>query len=160
MFKKIIGFICAVALLFCLTGCSQKEEPIQPVEPTKAPAAVYNVGQNVGFDMISFVIRQGNRVEANVDKAHVVYGIYIEIHNYNSIEIPFYVNSLTCYAGAEACPAVYDGFEDCLTDSTIPANETMRGWIYYKIPAMHDGLSFTYTYNDQGTYILFVFEEG
>jgi hypothetical protein len=42
----------------------------------------------------------------------------------------------------------------------IPVNGTIEGWLYYKIPAMHDGLSFTYTHNNQGNYILFVFEEG
>ena len=159
MFKKIIGFISAICVIFALTGCSTNTKNITP-EPTSTPIAIYNVGERVQADLTGLVIKEGRRVDAVVDKAHVVYGIYVEIHNYDSIEIPFYINSLTCYAGTEACPVVYDGFDDCLTDSTIPANETMRGWIYYKIPAMHDGLSFTYTYNEQGTYILFAFEEG
>ena len=159
MFKKIIGFICAVALLFCLTSCSQKEEPIQPVEPTKAPAAVYNVGQNVGFDMVTFVIRQGNRVEANVDKAHVVYGIHVVIRNNDTIEVPFKVSNIACFAGNERAE-IYTGFTDALVDTMIPAESRLDGWIYYKIPVKHDGLSFTYTYDEKGNYILFTFEEG
>jgi len=159
MFKKFICFICTVALLFCLTGCSQKEEPIQPVEPTKAPAAVYNVGQNVGFDMVTFVIRQGNRVEANVDKAHVVYGIRVVIRNNDTIEVSFKVSNIACFAGNERVE-IYTGFADALVDTMIPAESSLDGWIYYKIPVKHDGLSFAYTYDEKGNYILFTFEEG
>jgi hypothetical protein len=159
MFKKIVGFLLALCVAFALTGCSQKEEPIQPVEPTKAPAAVYNVGQNVGFDMVSFVIRQGNRVEANVDKAHVVYGIRVVIRNNDTIEVPFKVSDIACFAGNERVE-IYTGFTDALVDTMIPAKSGLDGWIYYKIPAKHDGLSFAYIYDEKGNYILFTFEEG
>lgn len=159
MFKKIVGFLLALCVAFALTGCSQKEEPIQPVEPTKAPAAVYNVGQNVGFDMITFVIRQGNRVEANVDKGHVVYGIRVAIRNNDTIEIPFKVSNIACFAGNERVE-IYTGFADALVDTMIPAESRLEGWIYYKIPVKHDGLSFAYTYDEKGNYILFTFEEG
>lgn len=158
MFKKIIGFISAICVIFALTGCSTNTENIVP-EPTATPIAIYNVGERVQADSIGFVIKRGQRFDAAVDKAHVVYGIYVEVRNYDSIDTPFSLTSLTCYAGDEACP-IYEGLEDSLNEDLIPANDMIEGWVYYKIPAVHDGISFTYTYNEHGTYILFVFEEG
>lgn len=159
MFKKIFSTILVICLMMLLTSCSQPETNPTPLEPTATPVAIYNVGERVQADLTGFAIKEGRRIDAAVDKAHVVYGICIEVRNYDNVEIYFPPDSLACYAGTEACP-VYTGIEDGLTDFTIPAGETMCGWIYYKIPAAHDGLSFTYTYNDSGTYILFVFEEG
>lgn len=158
MFKKIIGFISAICVIFILTGCSTNTKNIVP-EPTSTPIAVYNVGERVQADLTSFVIKRGGRVDAAVDKAHVVYGIMVEIHNYAAEEIIFDVNSIKCYAGKELCP-IYEGMGEQAMTIPIPANGTIEGWLYYKIPAMHDGLSFTYTHNNQGNYILFVFEEG
>ena len=158
MFKKIIGFISAICVIFTLTGCSTNTKNIVP-EPTSTPIAVYNVGERVQADLTGFVIKRGGRVDANVDKAHVVYGIMVEIHNYAAEEIIFDVNSIKCYAGKELCP-IYEGMGEQAMTIPISANGTIEGWLYYKIPAMHDGLSFTYTYNNQGNYILFVFEEG
>ena len=158
MFKKIIGFISAICVIFALTGCSTNTKNITP-EPTSTPIAVYNVGERVQVDLTGFVIKRGGRVDAAVDKAHVVYGIMVEIHNYAAEEIIFDVNSIKCYAGKELCP-IYEGMGEQAMTIPISANGTIEGWLYYKIPAMHDGLSFTYTYNNQGTYILFAFEEG
>ena len=158
MFKKIISFISAICVIFALTGCSTNTENIVP-EPTATPIAIYNVGERVQADSTGFVIKRGQRFDAAVDKAHVIYGIYIEVRNYDSIDVPFSLTSLTCYAGDEVCP-IYEGLEDSLNKDLIPANGTIEGWVYYKIPAAHDGISFTYTYNEHGTYILFVFEEG
>ena len=158
MFKKIIGFISAICVIFTLTGCSTNTKNIVP-EPTSTPIAVYNVGERVQADLTGFVIKRGGRVDAAVDKAHVVYGIMVEIHNYAAEEIIFDVNSIKCYAGKELCP-IYEGMGEQAMTIPISANGTIEGWLYYKIPAMHDGLSFTYTYNNQGSYILFVFEEG
>ena len=158
MFKKIIGFISAICVIFALTGCSTNTKNIAP-EPTSTPIAVYNVGERVQADLTGFVIKRGGRIDAAVDKAHVVYGIMVEIHNYAAEEIIFDVNSIKCYAGKELCPIYEEMGEQAMT-IPIPANGTIEGWLYYKIPAMHDGLSFTYTYNNQGSYILFVFEEG
>ena len=158
MFKKIIGFISAICVIFALTGCSTNTKNIVP-EPTATPIAIYNVGERVQADLTGFVIKQGQRFDVAVDKAHVIYGIYVEVRNYDSIDVPFSLTSLTCYTGDEACP-VYEGLEDSLNEDLIPANGTIEGWVYYKIPAAHNGISFTYTYNEHGTYILFVFEEG
>ena len=158
MFKKIIGFISAICVIFTLTGCSTNTKNIVP-EPTSTPIAVYNVGERVQADLTGFVIKRGGRVDANVDKAHVVYGIMVEIHNYAAEEIIFDINSIKCYAGKELCP-IYEGMGEQAMTISISANGTIEGWLYYKIPAMHDGLSFTYTHNNQGNYILFVFEEG
>lgn len=158
MFKKIVGFLLAFCITFTLTGCSTDVTMTLP-EPTSTPIAVYNVGERVQADLTGFVIKRGGRVDAAVDKAHVVYGIMVEIHNYAAEEIIFDVNSIKCYAGKELCP-IYEGMGEQAMTIPIPANGTIEGWLYYKIPAMHDGLSFTYTYNNQGTYILFAFEEG
>ena len=158
MFKKIIGFISVICVIFALTSCSTNTKNIVP-EPTSTPIAVYNVGERVQADLTGFVIKRGGRVDAAVDKAHVVYGIMVEIHNYAAEEIIFDVNSIKCYAGKELCP-IYEGMGEQAMAIPISANGTIEGWLYYKIPAMHDGLSFTYTYNNQGSYILFVFEEG
>ena len=158
MFKKIIGFISAICVIFALTGCSTNTKNITP-EPTSTPIAVYNVGERVQADLTGFVIKRGSRVNANIDKAHVVYGIMVEIHNYAAEEIIFDVNSIKCYAGKELCP-IYEGMGEQAMTIPISANGAIEGWLYYKIPAMHDGLSFTYTHNNQGNYILFVFEEG
>ena len=158
MFKKIVGFLSALCVTFILTGCSTDTAVSSP-EPTSTPIVVYNVGERVQADLTGFVIKRGGRVDAAVDKAHVVYGIMVEIHNYAAEEIIFDVNSIKCYAGKELCP-IYEGMGEQAMTIPIPANGTIEGWLYYKIPAMHDGLSFTYTYNNQGNYILFVFEEG
>ena len=158
MFKKIVGFLLALCVTFALTGCSTDTTTSSP-EPTSTPVAVYNVGERVQADLTGFVIKRGGRVDAAVDKAHVVYGIMVEIHNYAAEEIIFDVNSIKCYAGKELCP-IYEGMGEQAMTIPIPANGTIEGWLYYKIPAIHDGLSFTYTYNTQGDYILFVFEEG
>ena len=158
MFKKIVGFLSALCVTFILTGCSTDTAVSSP-EPTSTPIAVYNVGERVQADLTGFVIKRGGRVDAAVDKAHVVYGIMVEIHNYAAEEIIFDVNNIKCYAGKELCP-IYEGMGEQAMTIPISANGTIEGWLYYKIPAMHDGLSFTYTYNNQGNYILFVFEEG
>ena len=158
MFKKIICFILVICVIFILTGCSTNTENITP-EPTATPIAIYNIGERVQTDLTGFIIKRGQRFDAAVDKAHAVYGIYIEVRNYDSVDVPFSLASLTCYAGDEACP-IYKGLEDSLNEDLIPANGIIEGWVYYKIPAMHNGISFTYTYNERGTYILFVFEEG
>lgn len=159
MFKKIIGFISAICVIFTLTGCSTNTKNITP-EPTSTPIAVYNVGERVQADLTGFVIKRGGRVDAAVDKAHVVYGIMVEIHNYAAEEIIFDVNSIKCYAGKELCP-IYEGMGEQAMTIPISANGTIEGWLYYKIPAMHDGLSFTYTYNEpKEEYIQFIFEVG
>ena len=158
MFKKIIGFLLALCVAFALTGCST-DTTMSPSEPTATPIAIYNVGERVQTELTSFVIKEGRRVDAVVDKAHVVYGIMVEIHNYAAEEIIFDVNSIKCYAGKELCP-IYEGMGEQAMTIPISANGTIEGWLYYKIPAMHDGLSFAYTHNNQGNYILFVFEEG
>lgn len=84
----------------------------------------------------------------------------VEIHNYAAEEIVFDVNSIKCYAGKELCP-IYERMGEQAMTIPIPANGTIEGWLYYKIPAMHDGLSFTYTYNEpKEEYIQFIFEVG
>lgn len=129
-------------------------------ESTAAPVAIYNVGERVQTGLTSFMIKEGQRVDAAVDKAHVVYGIAVEIHNYAAEEIIFNINSIKCYAGKELCP-IYEGMGEQAMTIPIPANGTIEGWLYYKIPAMHDGLSFTYTYNElKKECIQFVFEVG
>ena len=158
MFKKIVGFLSALCVAFALTGCST-DTTISSPEPTSTPIAIYNVGERVQADLTGFVIKRGQRVDAAVDKAHVIYGIYVEVRNYDSVDVPFSLTSLACYAGEEACP-IYEGLEDSLNEDLVPANGAIEGWIYYKIPAAHNGISFTYTYNEHGTYMLFVFEEG
>jgi hypothetical protein len=157
MFKKIIGFISAICVIFALTGCST-DTTMSPPEPTATPIAIYNVGERVQADLTGFVIKRGQRFNAAVDKAHIVYGIYVEVRNYDSVDVPFSLTSLTCYAGDEVCP-IYEGLEDSLNEDLVPANGTIEGWVYYKIPAVHNGISFTYTYNKHDTYILFVFKE-
>ena len=158
MFKKIISLVLIICVALALTGCSQQSTTSTSI-PTTTPTAIYNVGQRATADNTSFVIKRGGRVDANVDKAHVVYGIMVEIHNYAAEEIIFDVNSIKCYAGKEPSP-IYEGLGEQAMTIPIPANGTIEGWLYYKIPAMHDGLSFTYTYNQYGDYVLFEFSEG
>lgn len=159
MFKKIISLILIICIALVLTGCSQQPTISTPV-PTTTPTVIYNVGQRATTDNTSFVIKRSGRVDAAVDKAHVVYGIMVEIHNYAAEEIVFDVNSIKCYAGKELCP-IYERMGEQAMTIPIPANGTIEGWLYYKIPAMHDGLSFTYTYNEpKEEYIQFIFEVG
>ena len=158
MFKKIISFILIICIALILTGCSSQPTTSTP-NPTLLPAATYNVGRQVTTETTSFIIKRSGRVDAVVNKAHVVYGIMVEIRNHATEEILFDVANINCYAGAELCP-LYEGFGEQPMMISISANGAIEGWLYYKIPATHDGLSFTYTYNEYGDYILFVFEEG
>ena len=155
MFKKIICIVAAFLLVLCLTGCST--EPAPAPQPTREPSMIYHVGERIQIDLISFMIRKGMRFDATVDKAHTVYGIQIYIANYDSYSKDFRVSDVVCYAGGVPCE-VYTGFEDSLTDTIIPANGRLEGWIYYKIPLQHDGLSFGFSYDYD--YVLFIFEEG
>lgn len=158
MFKKIISFILIICIAFVLTGCSSSQT-MTSTNPTTPPTAVHNVGYQVTTETTSFVIKRSGRVDATVDKGHVVYGIMIEVRNNATEEILFDATNINCYAGTELCP-IYEGFGEQVKIIPVPANGVIEGWVYYKIPAMHDGLSFTYTYNEYKDYILFVFEVG
>lgn len=155
MFKKILCFLSALVLVFFLTACST-ESTFSP-EPTREPSMIYHVGERIQIDLVSFMIRKGMRFDATVDKAHTVYGIQIYIANYDSYGKDFRVSDVVCYAGGVPCE-IYTGFEGSLTDTIIPANGKLEGWIYYKIPLQHDGLSFGFSYDYD--YVLFIFEEG
>ena len=157
MIKKIFGLICIFALALTLVGCSN--EPTPAPEPTREPAAIHNVGDTIRMDSTSFVIRESWRVSAEVDKHHNVYGIHVVIRNYDTIDVSFKVSDIVCYAGSQPCE-IYTGFTDALTDTIIPAQGKIDGWIYFKIPERHDGLSFSYIYDSKGNHIMFVFAEG
>lgn len=157
MIKKIFITICILIFALALTGCSKNAAPTP--EPTREPAAIHNVGDTIQMDALSFAIRESWRVSAAVDKRHVVYGIHIVVRNYDTVDVSFKVSDVVCYAGDEPCE-FYTGFEDALTDTVIPAQGKIDGWLYFKIPERHDGLSFSYIYDSKGNHIMFVFAEG
>ena len=156
MFKKICILFSCILLTLTLVGCSTQPAPTPIPEPTREPAAIYNVGQSFQADLTRFSILKSGRVDAAVDKAHVVYGIYIRVYNMDTIEIPFDVANVSCYAGEGLCEIYSTEIEHTI----IAPHSFVEGWIYYKIPAVHGGLSFTYTYNKYGDYVLFEFSEG
>ena len=154
MLKKIGILFSCLLLVFTLVGCSVQPEAIP--EPTSTPEGVYEIGQHVQIDLLGLTILDSGRVNAAVDKAHVVYGIYVRAYNHDTIEVPFDTTNISCYAGEGLCEV----YETEIEHTIIAPQSFVEGWIYYKIPATHGGLSFTYTYNEDGDYLVFIVSEG
>ena len=138
MFKKICILFLCIMTIFALVGCST-----QDVDSTST-------------FLLNFTIVEGGQIDAAIDKAHIVYGIYVHVDNPSDIEEPFDVANLSCFASEGMCELYSSEIELTI----IAPGEFIEGWIYYKVPAVHGELSYTYTYNENGDYITLDSSEG